>query len=384
MNQQMHDRLDDNSESASAWMRYSPLDGVPRQRLQESWEFRGQRYPVDVTAGKRLDVLALKGASTDEVRRYAAFLKSVSDRIYGPGALQRLVEACPCCGKSSADAKDAMRVFSGVYVQCGECGHAFVRDQPSMTVLSDLFQESAGHSSEYTDADLAVQRLRVQQISKPKLDWALSQFGRMFSQAPSTLIDVGAGGGHFVEAARLQGLDVVGYEKSASSRTFARKAFDIALIDGDFLSERGNGADIITFWGLLEYVPEPRRFISAAKRRLSNKAGMLIVEVPRFNCVGSAVQSLDGAVVARHMDPTSHINCFTDSSLCTALVEEGFKPVAAWYFGMDAYELLIQAAMRLNGDSTLSALASMVNPLQAALDAGRQCDDLIVAAVPVN
>jgi len=352
--------------------------------MLESWEFRGRQYPVDVTVGKKLDVLSLKGTSTEEVRSYSGFLGTVSDRLYAAGAPKRLVEACPCCGRPSKDAVDAMRVFSGIYVQCQECGHAFVREQPSLDALSELFAQSAGHSAEYTDADLKAQQFRVQQISKPKLDWAVQQFNRLSGRAPASLVDVGAGGGHFVTAARTQGLDAAGYEKSASSRAFAKQAFGIDLIDGDFVNEAGNAADIITFWGLLEYVPEPRRFIAAARRRLSDRAGMLIVEVPRFNCVGSVSQALDGAVIARHMDPTSHINCFTDSSLCTALVEEGLKPVAAWYFGMDAYELVMQAALRLNGDATLSALADLVNPLQAALDAGRQCDDLIIAAVPMD
>ncbi len=380
----MNKEVDQTTDFSSTWMKHAPLDGVPRDRLIESWEYRGQRYPVDVTSGKKLDVLSLKGASTDEVRRYSTFLRSVSDRVYSPDAPQRLVEACPCCGRPSGDASAAMRVFAGVYVQCLGCGHAFVRDQPSQAALSELFTESAGHSEEYTDADLEAQKFRVQQISKPKLDWAMRHYNRLFAKAPASLIDVGAGGGHFVKAAQMQGLEAIGYEKSASSRNFAREAFQIDLIDADFLDVGGNGADLITFWGLLEYVPEPRRFMAAARKRLFEHAGMLIVEVPRFNCVGSAVQAMEGAVVARHMDPTSHINCFTDSSLCTALVEEGFKPVAAWYFGMDAYELLIQASMKLDGDSTLSALASMVNPLQAALDAGRQCDDLIIAAVPVD
>lgn len=380
----MNELPEEKNPLASAWMRSAPLDGVPRERLLEVWEYRGQRYPVDVTAGKKLDVMALKGASTDEVREYSTFLESVSDRLYAPAAPKRLVAACPCCGRPSGDAKEALRIFSGVYVQCAACGHAFVREQPSLQALGDLFTESAGHSAEYTDADLEVQRFRVEQISRPKLDWAVSQFKRLFAQSPVSLVDVGAGGGHFVKAARMQALDAVGYEKSASSRAFAKQAFEIDLVEGDFLQESGKAADIITFWGLLEYVPEPRRFIAAARERLANRAGMLIVEVPRFNCVGSAAQSLEGAVIARHMDPTSHINCFTDSSLCTALVEEGLKPVAAWYFGMDAYETLIQAALRLDGDAALSRLADMVNPLQAALDAGRQCDDLIIAAVPID
>ena len=58
--------------------------------------------------------------------------------------------------------------------------------------------------------------------------------------------------------------------------------------------------------------------------------------------------------------------------------------MAAWYFGMDAYELMIQASLKLGGDAALATLAGMVNGLQSALDSGRQCDDLIIAAVPAG
>jgi hypothetical protein len=90
-----------------------------------------------------------------------------------------------------------------------------------------------------------------------------------------------------------------------------------------------------------------------------------------------------GARVARHMDPTSHLNCFSDASLMTALTKSGFEPVAVWYFGMDVYELLIQLALRTGRDELLENCADMIAPLQACVDVGRHCDDLVVAARPV-
>jgi hypothetical protein len=91
------------------------------------------------------------------------------------------------------------------------------------------------------------------------------------------------------------------------------------------------------------------------------------------------VQAQEGAVVARHMDPTSHVNAFSDESLCTALVEEGFAPVAAWYFGMDAWEFVVQAALRAGGE-LVPQLADTIPTLQRAVDRGRQCDDIVVGA----
>jgi hypothetical protein len=63
-------------------------------------------------------------------------------------------------------------------------------------------------------------------------------------------------------------------------------------------------------------------------------------------------------------------------------METGFRPVAAWYFGMDFYEFLVQAALRLDEPRVLAELADLIPTLQASLDQGRQCDDLVIAARP--
>ena len=52
--------------------------------------------------------------------------------------------------------------------------------------------------------------------------------------------------------------------------------------------------------------PAPDIFLEAARRRLEQDHGMLIVEVPRVDCLGTAAQTTRDAVVARHLDPTSH------------------------------------------------------------------------------
>jgi hypothetical protein len=96
------------------------------------------------------------------------------------------------------------------------------------------------------------------------------------------------------------------------------------------------------------------------------------------------VQALTPETVARHLDPTSHVNTFSDASLAQALWAEGFAPVAAWYFGMDAYELLTQLALKLEDHTALPRLAELIPGLQDCLDQGRLCDDLVVAAVPVD
>lgn len=110
---------------------------------------------------------------------------------------------------------------------------------------------------------------------------------------------------------------------------------------------------------------------------------MLVVEVPRFDCLSTAIQKEFPATVARHLDPTSHVNCFSDASLATALYNSGFKPIAAWYFGMDIYEYLVQLSIH-SDPGLIEKCASLIPSLQAGVDHAQWCDDLVIAAVPME
>jgi hypothetical protein len=367
----------------SLWTRRTELGGPPRRQLVEQWDYERERRAlsceIEVTIGKTLDVLALKGTSLAEIRDYAGFLAGVAKRLYGPGAQTVEHRACPIC-RAEDIGSDALSVFGVPYARCGQCGHGFVRQPPTAEALDAVFTESAAHSAVYVDR--ASLETRLAQIIAPKADWVLEQYRRRYRHAPKTALDVGAGGGHFVEGMRRRNVMADGYERSRASRDFAVEAFGVTLRHGDFLSDPPERRDLVTMWGLLEYLPDPRRFLERARQWLNPADGLLIVEVPRLDCLGTAIQREAPTSVARHMDPTSHMNAFTDASLATALVETGFRPIAAWYFGMDVYELFCQAALRLGNDETLPRLAELIPALQASLDDGRQCDDIVMAALP--
>lgn len=336
----------------------------------------GTSVVVEARFGKVLDVVALKQTDLDGVAAGARELAAIAATLY-EGATA--VGECPMCCAAAADAEEGAVVFGVPYRVCARCGHAFVGVRPAPEALARRFAESEQLAAPYTD--LRSLEVRMEQVVRPKLAWALDTFEQHRGSAPRSAVDVGAGGGHFVAAARAAGIDARGYELSEASRRFAKEAFDLELDAGDFLAT-SRRSDLVTFWGLLEYTPEPRRFLEAARSAVADD-GMLVVEVPRFECLGSVVQQKFPETVARHLDPTSHVNVFSDCGLATALVEAGFRPVAAWYFGMDAYELAVQLALRL-GEAQPDALMASLLPLQEALDRARFCDDVVVAALPVG
>jgi 2-polyprenyl-3-methyl-5-hydroxy-6-metoxy-1,4-benzoquinol methylase len=371
----------------TTWQRLAPLGGISGSQTQESWihtDERGRQrtYPMQVTNGKPFDVLSLKGTRLEEIREYASFLQNTARKLYGSETRRNRLVRCPCCLADTGEhARESFRFFDVPFHRCGVCGHGFVLDRPADDVLNAVFTDSGDHSSTYVDR--ASLEGRMSQIISPKLKWVLDVYARHGGGQPRNGVDVGAGGGHFVAGMQRAGLDAAGYELSRASRAFAREAFGVELRDADFLAAAPEPTDLVTFWGLLEYTPEPRRFMETARKWISPR-GLLIVEVPRLDCMGTAAQATNPYSIARHMDPTSHVNTFSDAGLATALVETGFRPVAAWYFGMDVYELLVQAALRLNDVAAIERLADMIPALQSCLDIGRQCDDIVIAAVPAD
>ena len=113
--------------------------------------------------------------------------------------------------------------------------------------------------------------------------------------------------------------------------------------------------------------------MAAARRRLSNDGGILIVEVPRADAFGSAIQSQQPSSVWRHLSPASHMNIYSDASIATLLHDNGFRPIAAWYFGMDFYELLCQLATSLEDDRHADPNGFSVAPMQSMAGRCRVC-----------
>jgi len=361
------------------------LEGGDRS---ETWELREDdaqalALPMQVRLGKPFDVMRMKGQTTEQLRVWTSQVRKAVSELYAEGVPRRVLGGCPCCGIPAAPFEVFCRIHGVAYHRCSGCAHVFVREQPAPEVLDQMFTDNADYAQDYVSEESLDQRLR--EIVAPKLDWVRTTYKRQYGREIRDVVDVGAGGGHFVACCRRALLAAEGYEINKAAVAFAKAAFDVELKREDFVAAsaaRGRD-DVITCWGLLEYTPDPARFVAAARRRLDAGSGMLVLEVPRADAFGTAVQARFPDSVWRHLSPATHVNIFSDASIATLLHDNGFRPVAAWYFGMDFYELLCQLAAEFNDDRILSRLGPLVAPMQAALDAAEFADDLIVAAVPV-
>jgi len=354
----------------------------------ETWELQEYgksvvRFPMRISLGKPFDVLRMKGQTSDQMRIWTSQVRHAVHELYASETLRRTVTNCPCCGFTTMESDEFCSVHGVAYRRCRSCAHVFVRDQPAPETLNRMFTDNSDYAQDYVSRESLEQRLR--EIVAPKLEWVQAVYRQQYGKEIRKVVDVGAGGGHFVACCKRAMLQAEGYEINRAAVAFAKSALDVELKREDFVSSAASTGedDLITCWGLLEYTPEPGRFIAAARQRLQAGSGMLVLEVPRADAFGSAIQAQFPDSVWRHLSPATHVNIFSDASVANLLYEHGFRPVAAWYFGMDFYELLCQFATALDDDRLLARMGALVAPLQASLDAAEFVDDLIIAAVPV-
>jgi len=190
---------------------------------------------------------------------------------------------------------------------------------------------------------------------------------------PARLLDVGAGHGRFVAAARAAGYDARGLEPSA------RSIEDAAVQDGSL--------DAVTLWHVLEHVEDP----GAALARIAGwlrPGGALLVGVPNL----ASVQARAGGRRWFHLDLPRHRTHFTPAGLHTLLAAHGFavrdthhvlaehNPFGMWQSVVRtrtpsyAYHLLKRNAPVRPGELALTAAALPLVPVAAAAElvAGRR------------
>ncbi len=366
------------------WFRTRPMQISCKENYLESWyaEGAGQRYDVNVCLGKPVDILSLKSDVASNFESQVSFVKSTRSKLYSSGDVER-VDRCPVCDSPSEDSKFLVSIYGARFHQCSNCTHCFVIKRLSKTALQKFYSSDVRYSCTYTSKEIS--DVRVEQVAMPKAKWMIKRFEALYGRKPESVLDVGAGAGHFVYACKQLGMRVQGVELSGSSIDFCKKNFGIDLQPLDFTShwEAFSDVDIVTFWGVIEHVPNPVDFLKTARKIFSGRDGMIVAEVPRWDCVSTVVQKLFPDTIIRHLDPLGHINVFTDNSLCTAFDIAGFGPVAAWYFGMDAYELTTTISHLVKESRPMEVLGRFL-PLQGAVDEGQLSDEIILAGRPVT
>jgi len=373
-------------------MEWKKLTDLNQQgdRAKESWiRFENglsRQFDLDIYLGKKTDLLSLKKNIVDSIKGQLKYYAETRKKLYGtPVDEKEYVASCPVTGIATEKCTPVANIYGAEYVQTPDTGHVFVKYRPSKTAIHDFYLNDVTYAATYTDKAGAEKRLNA--IAVPWVDWTIEVYKKQYGRVPAKILDVGSGAGHFVEACRRKGIQADGIELSASSRDFARQVWGFEMDGRDFTQVAADyqGYDIVTFWGLLEHTPNPARILDTAFQIVSKSknGGMVISKIPRWLSLSSASQRLNPETIIRHIDPMGHIMLFTDASAAELYLRSKFKPVAAWYYGMDVYETMMQVGNSTGDYVPLVETGKMQVALQQFVDEYRFADGLTLVGVPM-
>ncbi|MDN5199978.1 class I SAM-dependent methyltransferase [Fulvivirgaceae bacterium BMA10] len=358
------------------------------EKSREIWIREDERealnFDLDVYLGKKTDLLNLKKNIVESIKKQLTYYLESRTKLYA-GDDKEYVDVCPITGISTEQTSDVANIYGAEYVQTPDTGHVYVKYRPSKKSIHDFYLNDVTYAATYTDKKSAESRLNA--IAVPWLEWTKEVYYNTYGKQPKKVLDVGSGAGHFVEACRRNGIHAEGIELSESSRDFARNIWGFEMDGRDFVevAEEYKGYDIVTFWGLLEHTPNPGKILSAANKVVAGSdGGMVISKVPRWNSLSSAAQRLNPETIIRHIDPMGHIMLFTDASAAELYYRCGFRPNAAWYYGMDVYETLMQIGNATEDYIPLLNTGKMQVELQQFVDENRFSDGLTLAGTPIR
>jgi SAM-dependent methyltransferase len=202
--------------------------------------------------------------------------------------------------------------------RCRECGTYFVSPRPGREALA-----------QYYPADYAPYGLAGTSGPGPwarwNQDYATSKLVRAatrYARTPGEALDVGCATGSVLTALRGRGWHVRGVEVNAEVAARTRTRTGIDVFAGDLVDARypDDAFDLVTFWDVLEHLPDPRRTLEEAAR-ISKTGATLVLTLPN---PGSLEACLFGPCWAG-WDMPRHLWVFPRRALERLLAETGWR-----------------------------------------------------------
>ena len=242
------------------------------------------------------------------------------------------LDTCPVCQFTSfknylitADYHLTQESFA--LVQCKKCEHVFTNPRPSKENISRFYE-----SPDYISHTSKSQGL-ISPLYKIARDFNLRWKKTLIEhyQQVGTLLDYGAGTGHFLKFINdIQGWSAQGIEPAEKARDFAK---DLGLtVHNELGPNNEQKFDVITAWHVIEHVHELRSTIKAIRKRMHDTSTFLMA-VPN-------PQSFDAKHYGEYWagyDVPRHLHHFTRSSVEKLLVASKLKLAKVIPMKLDAF-----------------------------------------------
>ena len=240
---------------------------------------------------------------------------------------------CPLCAGASRPAlraRDRNRAITDerfLYERCGDCGTLFLADVPA-----DLPRYYGGGYYPFDHEGRPLWRgNQLRELAESDRVGRLREHVR-----PGRLIDVGAGTGGFSAAARAAGFEVTAVEMDARCCAYIEAELGVAAMHSDdpirALAELPS-ARAITFWHVLEHLPDPLAVLRAAIEKL-DAGGVLAVAVPNMRSLQFRLLRARWA----HLDAPRHLMLAPPEAIAEQMQELGMSCLTRFTDDLDGRE----------------------------------------------
>lgn len=250
---------------------------------------------------------------------------------------------CKICKKKNKDF--FIKNFEIPYALCSNCNHLNGKYEDTKEFVNWLYYSASGNN--YSRNYLTNFNLRVKNIYLPKVDFLKSVVKKKF-----TLLDFGAGGGHFLKALEIRNIKAYGIDPNKSLVTLGNKFLkknylkNIELKESFKHIEKLQNIDVISLIGVLEHLQDPLQLIKSFKK---SKVEYLYFSVPLFSLTTFFENNFP------HVYPRvlsgGHTHLFTKESLYFITKKFNLKIMGEWWFGTDMpdlYRSLLQSRKQIN------------------------------------
>ena len=247
---------------------------------------------------------------------------------------------CPACG--SRDWKDAGQVkdysISGEWFGLKECTSCHLKatfPQPAAHELGRYYASNdyISHSDTKKGLINKIYHLARRYMLEKKYD-VVSRASR---KEMGSLLDVGAGTGHFAHYMSEYHWDVTALEPDENARNVGAEKLEMEIHPLEVLGQlKEDSFDVITLWHVLEHVQDISGYISNFKTLL-RKDGVLIIAIPNHTSRDAKQYGMKWAAY----DVPRHLWHFSPASMEKLLTKHGFElaqklpmPLDAFYVSM--------------------------------------------------
>jgi SAM-dependent methyltransferase len=270
-------------------------------------------------------------------------------------ALSETRDGCPIC---RATRRQAVATQNGLSVSlCLNCGQRFVWPMPPDTVVAGIYDRTyyrGGHGSVGFSDYAALATARRRMFSRH-----LDRIERLV--APGRVLDVGCATGDFLVVAAQRGWNAVGVDPSPAREQALAAGVRLVGRTIDDADVAPRSLDLITFWDVLEHLPDPVASLRRARQLLA-PGGLCTATVPN---AGSTVARLSGSHWFGYKTAGEHLQFFNAATISRCFTAAGFRvairrPVA-WSCTLGF--LLDRAALYLGGPGRVAQRALAGRPL---------------------